>query len=661
MKFSINSIILWSRHEEGTVRKLPFAGNCVNILTGASQTGKSAIIPIIDYCLGAGECTIPVGTIRNACEWFGILVNLEDEQILLCRKEPQNKKSTDDMYFARGQNLAIPIRITKNITLDQVKNILNDLFNITFMKIDPTAADNFGMRPSYRDLMAFIFQPQRTIANNRVLFYNIEKFEHKKKLVKILPYAFGVVTSEILMAMQERENLEKDKMRIKRELENIKNVSESWKQEVAGWLSQARELGLTSDEPATDFARQVEELKRITEKDVNATSIEAINICDTSETLIELRAEEQKLARELFAAKKRYDIMKNLDDAKRKFNGSLGIQRNRLDISGWLRSFASKSICPFCQESHANQDKILEKLCAAMSEIEREAGVVQGMSVAVDRELSLVKTEIDSSSEKLSAIKKRIRTESDFSQKNTLVKYTLANVARFLGRMDFAIKTYERIGVDGELEARLSDIENRIAALSRLINENSKEKKMKAALEYIQQQASAIIKQLLDESAEHYNDPIEFDKNELTIKITTPDGRENYLWEIGSASNWLSYHIAISLAFQKFFQGQKGVSVPNILVFDQPSQVYFPHQIMKENTTAAEDAAQIADEDKVAVKKIFATLSKYIANTKSEMQIIVLEHADEDIWGEYEYTSLVERWRDGKKLVPQSWTQLITP
>ena len=34
---------------------------------GASKTGKSAVIPIIDYCLASGKCSIPVGTIRRAC------------------------------------------------------------------------------------------------------------------------------------------------------------------------------------------------------------------------------------------------------------------------------------------------------------------------------------------------------------------------------------------------------------------------------------------------------------------------------------------------------------------------------------------------------------------------------------------------------------------
>ena len=83
--------------------------------------------------------------------------------------------------------------------------------------------------------------------------------------------------------------------------------------------------------------------------------------------------------------------------------------------------------------------------------------------------------------------------------------------------------------------------------------------------------------------------------------------------------------------------------------------MYFPRHTIEENTSAEEDSAKITDEDKIAVKKIFATLSKYMADTESSLQIIVLEHADADVWGEYSNISLVERWRDGNKLVPQSW------
>lgn len=37
------------------------------------------------------------------------------------------------------------------------------------------------------------------------------------------------------------------------------------------------------------------------------------------------------------------------------------------------------------------------------------------------------------------------------------------------------------------------------------------------------------------------------------------------------------------------------------------------------------------------------------------MQIIVTEHADEDIWGDIKSAHLVARWRGEEKLIPQAW------
>ena len=88
MKFLIKKIILWPKKDDQTYREITFEPEQINVITGSSRTGKSALIPIVDYCLGAQKCAIPVDTIRNACAWFGVLFELDKEQMLLCRKEP---------------------------------------------------------------------------------------------------------------------------------------------------------------------------------------------------------------------------------------------------------------------------------------------------------------------------------------------------------------------------------------------------------------------------------------------------------------------------------------------------------------------------------------------------------------------------------------------
>lgn len=74
MKFYIEKIIIWPKKCEFGYRTIEFKSNKINIITGASRTGKSAIIPIIDYCLGADKCTIPVDTIRRATAWVWCII-----------------------------------------------------------------------------------------------------------------------------------------------------------------------------------------------------------------------------------------------------------------------------------------------------------------------------------------------------------------------------------------------------------------------------------------------------------------------------------------------------------------------------------------------------------------------------------------------------------
>ena len=657
MRFSINSIILWPKKNEFEYRQVLFVPDKVNIITGSSRTGKSAIIPIIDYCLGADKCTIPVDTIRNACDWFGVLFDLDDEQILLCRKEPGTQNSTNAMYFSRGKAIEIPKYIESNTTAPQIKNVLNELFSMSFLDIDPTTS-NFSARPSYRDFMAFIFQPQNIVANADVLFYKADTSEHRQKLINIFPYALGAVTPQVLAARQEIERLRKEKDKLARDLSNIKDVADSWKQEVHSWISRARELGLTKYmwNGEDSFDQQIHQLRLIVQKSEDESAISTDNIKDASEELIMLRKEEQEISSSLFASQKRYTEMKQLTSSMGQYDNSLQIQLSRLDISTWLRTMATTEIglCPICGNAHNDSNFVLNDLCDAIADIEKTAGDMKVVPAAFEREMQIVNMEIQYLSEKIAAIRQRINEESGKYQDNADRKYTLNNVARFLGRMEVAIQTYDRIGSDSDLEQKIQEIDSRLSELRKLVNENEVERKIKAALRYIETEANKIVSGL---DAERPDDPIEFIIKDLTICIKNSLGRSDYLWEIGSASNWLAYHIAISLAFQKFFRERGVVSVPNFLIFDQPSQVYFPQRIVRNNNEDdSNEHVNLKDEDKEAVQKIFTTLSKFVIDTNSSTQILVMEHADEDVWGDIENIHLVERWRgNNEKLVPVEW------
>jgi hypothetical protein len=51
-------------------------------------------------------------------------------------------------------------------------------------------------------------------------------------------------------------------------------------------------------------------------------------------------------------------------------------------------------------------------------------------------------------------------------------------------------------------------------------------------------------------------------------------------------------------------------------------------------------------------------LSEEVLLAKGRLQIIVLDHADDDVWGNLPAVKLTEEWRV-KALVPREWTNSI--
>jgi hypothetical protein len=175
MHFQIREVVLWPRDRAISPRIVRFQTGTVNVITGASQTGKSAIVPIIDYCLGSGKCSIPTGIIRSSAEWFGVVIETARGQLLLARREPGVHQSTGDMFMMESDGtLAVPEHIpSKNTNREFVKDYLDELGGLTSLDFDPVSESGFKGRPSFRDMAAFNFQPQNIIANPEVLFLKL--------------------------------------------------------------------------------------------------------------------------------------------------------------------------------------------------------------------------------------------------------------------------------------------------------------------------------------------------------------------------------------------------------------------------------------------------------------------------------------------------------
>ena len=86
----IRELVLYGRN--GKVRHLPFSLGTVNIITGKSKSGKSAVGDIIDYCMGGSSCNIADGVVRDTVDWYGLLLQFEDEFLWLERTQKKDSK-----------------------------------------------------------------------------------------------------------------------------------------------------------------------------------------------------------------------------------------------------------------------------------------------------------------------------------------------------------------------------------------------------------------------------------------------------------------------------------------------------------------------------------------------------------------------------------------
>ena len=649
MKFQIEKLILWPKKVKYNYKAIDFDTNSVNVITGDSRTGKSAIIPIIDYCLASGECYIPTQTIRNACSWFGIVVNLENSKVLLARREPGIQKSTSDMMFVQGEEIDIPEVPEKNANCQVVKQFLDEYARLSFLDTDESY---YGSRPAFRDLMSFCFQPQNVVANANILFYKTDKTDHRNKLINIFPYVLGAITPKVLSARQELLELQRKLNRKERDYEKLCELTVRWENEINAWISVAIELGLLNEDVGNmSFDSKLVYLQNLTKANTEEKILKGDNIIKNSQEFVSLKENENELALKLTKYKNRYVEMSRLMNSVSEYREALSIQVERLGITEWLNEKAQKEhICPVCQQKCSDDTQrniYLHRLEENISKRKK----VEEVPAAFEREYEMVQDKIQKLTDELVSIQKRIRIEENIIKQsnennvNNPNRYTLDGISRFLGKIEYASDTIASLEADGELMAEIESLRLRIAELKKIADESVIKRKIENAITKISVKQMELLK-LMD--AERPDDPFRLDYKNLTVEVDGEDGRKDYLWEIGSGSNWLAYHISTILGLQEFFATFQS-SVPNFVVFDQPSQVYFPHDSI--------DDKKIKDLDRNAVRSIFITMAKSISNVHNNMQILVLEHADDSIYGDVQGVNEVCVWRNGEKLIPLEWIE----
>ncbi len=656
MKFYIKSLLLWPKDSEKQIRRIDFSKDKVNVITGGSERGKSAIISIVDYCLGSGSCRIPTKNIKQYTEWFGVLFSLEnDNELLLVRKEPGQEQTSGEMYMKEGAKVEIPLVVESNYSVENVKHRLNNIAGLSDILADEESS-GFESNPSFRDFTSFVFQPQYIIANQSVLFYRADSFEHREKLKNIFPYILNAVDNEYLNKRDELKTIDRRIAALEKQLERNKRISNEWLGQVRGYYLQAVEFGLLPGDLVNKENVQnndyLNELRKITAEKEIIPRIQIEDLVVTSKRISELTSKEEENAYKLNFLKHRQELLKKLNESTRVFRNNLLDQSNRIEAASWISgladNYANKNECPFCGTEtnraveYLNNIKVLRKqIISKEVTLSDNYTVTSSEYIKISKEVEVVVSELNSIRSELEIL----RTESASSNKYI---HTLSSINQFIGKVSAEIENFDSANIDDGVEDALLLLVARKAVLDRVVNAEIVKSKILSAKNKI----ATSIKHYADIfRAENRDELIEFNHKDLMLTFLMPNGRREALYEIGSGHNYMAYHVSVLLALHEFFLSIDNHPTPSFIVFDQPTQVYFPE------STDNEDAGA---EDLSRVKRIFEALNSAVKRTEKKLQIIVLEHVGKSAWEGFENISMLKRWRDGEEdpaLIPMDWIE----
>lgn len=657
MKFQIAKLVIWPRDEAFPPREVSFELGKVNVITGASRTGKSAIIPIIDYCLGSSDCHIPIDTIRTYAAWYGIIVATATGQMLLARRVPTGRNVSDDFYYLEAQQLSVPVKIDRpNETLSGVKLRLNTLANTPSFKLNEEDQGYTG-RLSFRDLMALVFQSQDIVANQNVLFYKTHAHEHRERLRNWFPYILGAETLDILKARNRLKALDSELRRLQREYEALSAVSSAWQQNLMGHLHMAAEYGLL-DEPVPEKAgiQKLVSLARNALAGVSDVSkADADSIVRANTEVARLEGEEEELDFRIGGLKKRMSDLKRLKDGFRDYGGTVVKRMERLHLSKWLLDLSSDATsCPVCGSTeHPKASGEVAQICEALSQEEARVRSISDVPITLVREEVRLQEELSALIESRKALQERYDLVIARDREAQKEVHRRRDMHMFIGHLKASLEMFDRLADGSDMQQRIAALEKEKSLLVDMISQEGVQKRIAAATARISQGALEQLK-TLDVEEKYRAVAPRFDIKELSISVLSDDGDWHFLAEVGSASNWVSFHLALMCALQEYFLEQPDTVIPSFLVFDQPSQVYFP-RVSRANGDADDDPEYEHDEDVEAVRMIFQSVAKSVENSGGGWQAIILDHADSSIYGQVPGVHEVEEWRGSVKLIPEAW------
>lgn len=643
----IKSIHIYSH--DGQRRDLNLKVDGLNVITGRSSTGKSALSEIIEYCMGRSSFNVPEGIIRDKVAWFAVVYQFEKEQVLIAKPTPPGGgASCSTAMLRRGANLLVPEckELAVNTDDEGVVELLSRLLGIPENRTEVALEHS---RHSYdaniKHTLYYLFQKQGLVANKDQLFYRQNEQYQPQTIRDTLPILLGVSSSDRYELEYKLRIAHRDLRVSSKKLERARDSLDTSQEQAIGLYSEARVVGVIGSVDENRSADGIIDSLR----SVLAWKPEMLPDDDGSRA--SLLEDELALLR-----KDRREIQARIDAARQFQKRAGGYENEAAEQIDRLTSIKAlpknpdngEWQWPFCERNLALKTPVAVALLRELESLDKELRIATGQRPKLETYLAELNAKADGIA---GCIKqKEMELSAAISANELIAQMSTRNnaAARVVGRISLFMETLLPDEDLTKLEGEIHRLSNKVKHLEEQIGADDSNERLASILNNISAQITRYIQKF---NAEFGSYPARLNLPQLTIIFDRPE-RSVPMSRTGGGENHLAYHLSALLALH-LFAAQNNRPIPRFLLIDQPTQVYFPSEQVYRDADGSVQKTE-ADADLDAVRRLFELLLKFTKDDVPGFQLIVTEHAN--LREQWFQDSLIEgAWTKPPALVPEDW------
>lgn len=643
----IRSIHIYSH--DGQRRDLRFKVDGLNVITGRSSTGKSALSEIIEYCMGRSSFNVPEGIIRDKVAWFAVIYQFEKEQVLVAKPNPPGGgASCGTVMLRRGTQLQAPefMELAVNTDDDSIVKLLSRLLGIPENRTEVSLEHS---RDSYdanvKHTFYYLFQKQGLVANKDQLFYRQNESFQPQAIRDTLPILLGVSSSERYELESKLRTAQRDLRIMNKKLEQARNTVYTSQEQAIGLYSEAKTVGVIGNIDENPNADGVIDALRL------ALSWTPETLPDDDGGRVSLLEDElARLRQERRDAQARIDAVRQFAKRAGGYENEAAEQIDRLASIKALPNNPDNGEWqwPFSERNLALETPVAIALLNELESLDKELRIATGQRPKLEAYLAELTGKADGIAGNIK--QKESELSAAISANEVIAQMGTRNnaAARVVGRISLFLETLLPNEDLAKLEGENRRLNNKVKHLEEQIGADDSNERLTSILNNISAQVSRYTQKFNAEFALY---PVRLNLPQLTIIFDRPE-RSVPMSRTGGGENHLAYHLSALLALH-LFAAQNNRPIPRFLLIDQPTQVYFPSEQIYRNADGSVQKTE-EDADLDAVRRLFELLLKFTQEDVPGFQLIVTEHANlREQW--FQDALVEEPWTKPPALVPEDW------